>query len=193
MPRGIPNKKIETTKNNMKETLDKENILDNAIKTDDAPAKSLVSNDIEYTVSPDGKYKIPKPKKHADFLDKQPTRIPYITDKAILAEYHIYWQTDERPHNISDMIKNGYEFVDNNVPGYEEAIPTHSGYRPDGSAYMSYCFRIPISKYKEIEKMRQDAISEQEKQNLLTPGGKESPDLYATEQMKLGGAAAKKV
>ena len=182
MPRGIPNKKIETTENNMIKTLDSKNELDNAIKID-APIQSLES---DFTVSPDGKYKIPKPKKHADFLDKQPTRIPYITDPAILAEFHIFWQHDERPHNISDMIANGYEFVDNSLPGYEQAVPTHSGYRPDGSAFLSYCFRIPHTKHREIEKMRQDAITEQEKTNLLKPGGKDL-DIYATDQMKLGG------
>jgi len=147
------------------------------------------NDDSEFTTSPDGKYKIPKPKKHADFLNKTPSRIPYVTDESILKDYHIYWQTDEKPHQISDMISQGYEFVDNNVSGYENSIPTHSGYRPDCSAYMSYCFRIPISKYKEIERIRQNAISAHEQEMQLNPnkvvdGG--GNGLYATDQMKMG-------
>jgi hypothetical protein len=193
MPRGIPKNKIE---NNMKKELDIKNELDistsiGAEKKLDAPAAVIESkkDDIEYTTSPDGKYKIPKPKKHADFLDKSPSRIPYITDQDVLGSYHIFWETDERPHNISDRINEGYEFVDTNTKGCEHAIPTHSGYRPDGSAYMSYAMWMPISKFKEIQRMKQNAITEKEQEILRKPS--EDSGIYATEQMKLGGAAGK--
>lgn len=197
MPRGIPKKKqLNDSENNMKIDLDNKNELESltpisAVEIDDVPTVAsleVIKDDVEFTTSPDGKYKIPKPKKHADFLDKSPSRIPYITDPAILSEYHIFWENDERPHNISDRINSGYEFVDNNVPGYEHAIPTHSGYRPDGSAFMSYCMRMPLSKFKEIERMRQDAITAKEQEILRKPSD-ESNAIYATEQMKLGGAA----
>jgi hypothetical protein len=193
MPRGIPKNKIE---NNMKKELDIKNELDistsiGAEKKLDAPAAVIESkkDDTEYTTSPDGKYKIPKPKKHADFLDKSPSRIPYITDQDVLGSYHIFWETDERPHNISDRINEGYEFVDTNTKGCEHAIPTHSGYRPDGSAYMSYAMWMPISKFKEIQRMKQNAITEKEQEILRKPS--EDSGIYATEQMKLGGAAGK--
>lgn len=193
MPRGIPKNKTE---NKMKKELDNENVLENltftsAEKKLDAPAAVVESkkDDIEYTTSPDGKYKIPKPKKHADFLDKSPSRIPYITDSDVLGSYHIFWETDERPHNISDRINEGYEFVDTNTKGCEHAIPTHSGYRPDGSAYMSYAMWMPLEKFKTIQAMKQNAITEKEQEILRKPS--EDSGIYATEQMKLGGAAGK--
>ena len=193
MPRGIPKNKIE---NNMKKELDIKNELDistaiGAEKKLDEPAAVIESkkDDIEYTTSPDGKYKIPKPKKHADFLDKSPSRIPYITDPDVLGSYHIFWETDERPHNISDRINEGYEFVDTNTKGCEHAIPTHSGYRPDGSAYMSYAMWMSLEKFRTIQAMKQNAITEKEQEILRKPS--EDSGIYATEQMKLGGAAGK--
>lgn len=197
MPRGIPkNKQINDLEKNMKITIDKENALENLVsigaeKTIDVPAAVVESekNDVEYTTSPDGKYKIPKPKKHADFLDKSPSRIPYITDPDVLGSYHIFWETDERPHNISERINEGYEFVDTNTKGCEHAIPTHSGYRPDNSAFMSYAMWMPISKFKEIQRMKQNAITEKEQEILRKPS--EDSAIYATEQMKLGGAAGR--
>ncbi len=192
MPRGIPkNKQINK---NMENAIDNKNALSNLSEISpqiDAPAAILeIKNDVEYTTSPDGKYKIPKPKKHADFLEKSPSRIPYITDPDVLGSYHIYWETDEKPHSISDRINAGYEFVDTNTKGCENAIPTHSGYRPDGSAFMSYAMWISIAKFKEIERMRQAAITEKENEILRKPSA-EGDAIYATEQMKLGGAAGK--
>jgi hypothetical protein len=172
MPRGIPNNKndIMTTETELKLTA------------------SNISND-DFAISPDGKYKIARPKKHAEYLDKVVTRIPYITDENFKKEFHIYWQTDEKPHSISDMISQGYDFVDNNIEGCEQAVPTHSGYRPDGSAFMSYCFVMPIEKHREIEKIKQAKITTHEQEMNLNPnkaleGGK--GDLYATEQMNIG-------
>lgn len=196
MPRGIPKNKIE---NNMKINLDNTNELENAsvisaVKKIDEPIAAVIEikkDDVEYTTSPDGKYKIPKPKKHADFLDKSPSRIPYITDPEVLGGYHILWETDERPHNISDRINEGYEFVDLNTKGCENAIPTHSGYRPDGSAYMSYAMWMALDKFKTIQAIKQNAITEKEQEIMRKPS--EDSAIYATEQMKLGGAAGRVV
>jgi hypothetical protein len=194
MPRGIPKNKI---KNIMKINLDNTNELENAsiisaVKKVDEPIAAVIEikkDDVEYTTSPDGKYKIPKPKKHADFLDKSPSRIPYITDPEVLGSYHIFWENDERPHNISDRINEGYEFVDLNTKGCEHAIPTHSGYRPDGSAYMSYAMWMSLEKFRTIQAMKQNAITEKEQEILRKPS--EDSAIYATEQMKLGGAAGR--
>ena len=191
MPRGIPNKK--PLENNMKINVDKENVLENlapisAVEKNDvviAASKEIKNDDSDFTTSPDGKYKIPKPKKHADFLEKSPSRIPYITDQAILNDYHIYWESDEKPHAITDRINAGYSFVDTNTPGCEHAIPTHSGYRPDGSAFMSYAMWIPRGKFLEIERLRQNVITEKEQEILKKPSD-ESSAIYATEQMKIG-------
>lgn len=194
MPRGIPKNKI---KNIMKISVDNINELENAslisaVEKVDKPIAAVIEikkDDVEYTTSPDGKYKIPKPKKHADFLDKSPSRIPYITDPEVLGSYHIFWENDERPHNISDRINEGYEFVDLNTKGCEHAIPTHSGYRPDGSAYMSYAMWMSLEKFRTIQAMKQNAITEKEQEILRKPS--ENSEIYATEQMKLGGAAGR--
>lgn len=192
MPRGIPkNKAINNSEINMTKELDNKTNLEilGAISAEkiDEPASVLApsQNDLEYTVSPDGKYRIQKPKKHADFLDKTPSRIPYITDPDVLGSYHIIWETDEKPHTLNDRGKQGFEFVDTNTIGCEHAVPTHSGYRPDGSAYLSYAMWMSLSKFKEIEKMRQTAITEKEQQILKHPSD-ESNSIYATSDMKMG-------
>lgn len=193
MPRGIPNKKpITASTDTVEKKLDINNSLDNlassaAVEPDDLLNTATVKvDDAEYTTSPDGKYKIPKPKprKHAEFLENKTYRIPYITDPDILAEWHVYWVTDEKPHSIQAMIKDGYSFVDTNVKGCESAVPTHSGYRADGSAFMSYAMWMPLATHKEIQALRQDAILKQEQQNELEPSS--SKGIYATNQMKLG-------
>jgi len=197
MPKGIPkNKLINQPENKMTNILDNKNEiykLSGISTIKDAPVASakVKDNDDEYTTSPDGKYKVPKPKRHFDFLEKAPSRIPYITDPAILADYHIYWATDEKPHTMLDMGKMGYTFVDNNRPGFEHAIPTHSGYRQDNSPYMSYCFYMSMSEYKRIQAIRQKAIADKEQENLQLSSS-EDKGLYATEQMKLGGMVAPK-
>jgi len=198
MPRGIPNAKINQITNQMEKELDKQIEIVNPVisvekSTIDATPVSKLGNttdDLEFTLTSDGKYKIPKPKKHADYLEVVSTKIPYITDPAILAEFQIFWQSDEKPIDIINMGKQGYEPIDCKVmgDGYENAVVTHGGYRVDGSAYYHYPFRIRHSDFKEIQRMKQNAINAHEREiqinpsNALDGGG----NLYATEQMKLG-------
>ena len=204
MPRGYPIKnkiiqpELDMTKNLDNTTMnDKSNLNDLAVAAESpVTTKSVeVNNDKEYTISPDGKYKIlkPKPNKHAEFLEKSPSRIPYITGP-LTKEYEFFWATDREPNSIPAAISQGWEFVDPSSEGCESAKePVYAGVRPDGSAYFHYAMWMRKEKHAEIQSTRQDAITRKEQEILRKPSAEANSGIYATEQMKLGGAAARTV
>ncbi len=160
-----------------KKSLDNGDLLDNA--------KVAPSNKEDgFTMSPDGKYKIPKPKKHATLLTNTPSRIPYITGD-INKEYEFYWVTDREPNSIPLAIQQGWEFVDPNTAGCENAKePVYAGVRADGTAYFHYALWMPKGKFAEIQQLKQSAIDDKEQEILQRPSA-EGSAIYATEQMKI--------
>lgn len=169
------------------------NKQDNLMTTENELKLTSLDNE-NYTYTADGKYKIPKPKKHAEFLEVTQLRVPHITNPDILKEYHIFWQSDENPIDIVNMGKQGYEAINHltSGEGYENAQPVYAGTRNDGSFYHLYPFRIRHSDFKIIQEMKQNAISAHEQEMNLNPrkalneGKNDLGDVYATEQMNLG-------
>lgn len=173
MPRGISNKKNNTMN------------IENELKL------NSVDNE-NFTYTSDGKYKIPKPKKHAEFLEVTKLRVPHITDPNILKEFHIFWQSDENPIDIFNMGKQGYESINHltDGEGYENAERVCAGTRKDGSFYYLYPFRIRHSDHRIIQEMKQNVISSHEKEMNLNPTKaleiKTNGNFYPTSEMNIG-------
>lgn len=147
-------------------------------------------NDPEYTTSPDGKYKFLKPKSvnHADLLEETSTNIPYFTRPG----YIIVWPHDAKPSYIPSYIARGYEFVDPNTPGCENAIqqPLAGILKVDGSPARHYAMQISEEKFKEMKRIEQRKRDDFEAELKLKPSEK-SDNIYGTGQTEYSKAYAK--
>lgn len=136
-------------------------------------AQKQTNSSQEFIISPDGLYKFPKPQSHGFDLELGGLNIDYFERPG----YQIAWFKDEKPHELAQAVKMGYEFVDPNCQEAEgRELKKHGGYRENGSAYHLYAMQIPI----ELFKKRKEA----EQGNLKTH--EEQQGIYATSEMKLG-------
>lgn len=135
----------------------------------------------DYTTSPDGKYRFLKPKSvnHADLLEERNTNIPYFQRPG----YVIVWPHDAKPAYISSYIARGYEFVDPNTPGCENAIqqPLAGILRVDGTPARHYAMQISEEKFKEMKRIEQKVRDDHEASLKIKPSDK-SGDIYGTGQ-----------
>lgn len=192
MPRGIPNKKNE---NNLKKDVD--TLIDSSKETNQLiqaeekiSAESIPLNvkteELEYTTSPDGKYKFPKPKSetHSDFLEETTTNIPYFT----VPGYVIIWPHDAKSSEIPNYVRKGYEFADPSVSGFENARdrPLARMMKDDGTPARHYCMYMSEGKFKEMKKREQDEIDAKEHDLKLKPSA--DAGIYATDQMSMAHA-----
>jgi hypothetical protein len=179
----MPRKKSE---NNLNNSLDNKNDLENSMSIEsfadnEKPKKSasvkkspeiaakveLESND-EYTVDPHTGQKYLKPKGTSDVIHYQSFNIPQIKREG----YVIIAPIDEKINTIPDLIKQGWEFVDPNTPGCEEAIKAvYAGTRLDGSPMFHKLMQMPESKFKEMEDRKQAALTQKEQDTIYNPTG----------------------
>lgn len=132
---------------------------------------NLEKDNSEWIISPDGKYKLPKPKSidHNDLLDGGKRLLPDI----IISGYKTVWVHDADANGIYNMTQKGYDFVpqselDKAGIGKREifaGIP-----KTDGNTAKYYAMMISDSKWKEIEDARRN-INKKLNEDLLKPEG----------------------
>lgn len=173
MPRPKGSKNVvqnETVLESVKNTIDNKN---NLIMNNESEAKKPVVKSEEFTISPDGLYRIPKPHSHGFDQELGGLSIDYFQRPG----YEISWFKDEQPHELGEAVKMGYEFVDSSC---EEAqgreLKKHGGYRIDGSAFHLYAMQIPTELFKQRKVNEQNRLKSHEEQQ----------GIYATSDMKLG-------
>ncbi len=198
MPRGFPKKINENNlkkevdilkKDSIEVTLEEKKDVENEPEASAAPTKTSPikkAEEQEYTTSPDGKYKFLKPKSetHSDFLEETGTNIPYFTREG----YVIVWPHDAKSATIPNMVRVGYEFVDPNTPGCENAHerPLARMMKDDGTPARHYAMQMSEGKFKEMKIREQDEIAAREHDLKLKPST--DSGVYATDQMSMAQA-----
>ena len=133
-----------------------------------------------YTVSPDGKYKIPVSEFDSDRLEENKFNIPSIK----IPGWVIVWPHDVRAGSIPNMVNKGWIFVSPTDPGCEAASQrVVAGRTQGGETAFHYPMKMPEAKFKELM-----AREEKERKRLLESieksPSKETKAIYATDQMK---------
>ena len=173
----------DTKENKEEEVKTTLKLTDEKKKLDTAKDSTIVDSteEITYTTSPDGKYKIPVSEFDSDRLEENRTNIPQIK----IPGWVVCWPDDRKASTLGYMVDKGYSFVSPNEPGCEAVSrKVVAGNKQTGEPAFHYAMKIPECKFKELQ-----AREEKERKDLLESVAKapseESKAIYATEEMKI--------
>ncbi len=120
----------------------------------------------EYTIDPHTGQKYLKPKGDSHLIRDNNMRIPQINRPG----YEVIWPIDRDQTSIPNLIKKGWEFVDPNTPGCENAIQQiYAGQRPDGSPMFHKAMQMPKEKYLEMQVMEGNELDKKESDTIFNP------------------------
>jgi hypothetical protein len=142
---------------------------------------TVSSEEINYTSSPDGKYKIPVSEFDSDRLEENKSNIPQLN----IPGWVVCWPHDIKANSIPHMVDQGWLFVSPNEPNCEAAgrkIP--AGRTQGGETAFHYAMKMLEPKFKEM-RFREEKERKSMLDSVKTAPSKETKAIYATEQMKI--------
>lgn len=135
--------------------------------------KETSLNSDEYTVDPVTGEKYLKPKGETEYMGQRALKLPYLKRDG----FEIIWAIT-RGNELQNLIKEGWDFVDPQTPGLEQATPRHGGTDKEGKALWHRAMQMPKSRYDEMMANRYKKNTEKEEEIIFNPAMGAGKDFY---------------
>lgn len=135
--------------------------------------KEQTSSNDEYTIDPISGEKYLKPKGESEYMGQRAWKLPPLRRDG----FEIIWAIT-RGNELQNLVIEGWDFVDPNTPGLEQATPRHGGTDKEGKALWHRAMQMPKSRYDEMMARKVKANKDKENEIIFNPAMGAGKDFY---------------